>query len=770
MKPMKICLLAVFVLTGVLAGWSRTLSPSEAIGRVSKSDCRRIGGNVSTAAPRLVHTWSDTEGVPACYAFVMDGMTLFVGADDVSIPLLGYIDSPVVDMSAMPPSMKWWLDGYVSQIAWAAANDKPTYISSSTSAGRTAISPLLSTKWDQSEPYNLLCPEIDGERTVTGCVATAMAQVMNYHKWPSQGQGIASYDWNGVRLSMSLGETVFDWGGMLDSYPTASYGSPEQREAVATLMKACGYSVEMDYDVAAAGGLGALYSNIPGALVNHFDYDKGARFEYRDYYSMDEWESMLYGNLEEGLPVIYGGNSKDGGHSFVCDGYEDGYFHINWGWSGAYDGYFKLDALNPQDTGIGGGSGKYNYRQNAVFGVRRPVPGSIAPAAYIGATGNIDAEADDDRNVAISVDGGAFVNFGDNTSRFTFGLKLVGLSTPDDVSYVASDIVDDEIEPGDGYEAFTVAIPSDLADGSYRAYPVYMVNGGAWESIRTYYYDPSYVALSISSEGVDIETLSVENIDIKNGFESWMQYAFSVEVSSSYSVAQHAVITPSICDLDDDGTFDVVAALAPVEVDVPAYGVVGASFRGRLSKVAAGDYYLVFKDGLGNYIGEPQEIAVTDVGEISGDAIGAEPNPIVAGSESIVQIRLVSTLPTDETISVTAVLCTSAGEHKFAYALQQVTVPSNSSAVLTFKEMVPAALSAGPYRLVFFDQNGYVIMEAKIDVDAPLSVNSVFEDSAEGSDGIYYDLNGFCLPSRPVGGGVYLRKSSDGRVSKVFVM
>jgi len=222
MKPMKICLLAVFVLTGWLAGWSRTLSPSEAFGRVSKSDCRRIGGNVSIAAPRLVHTWSDTEGVPACYAFVMDGMTLFVGADDVAVPLLGYIDSPAVDMSAMPPSMTWWLDGYVRQIAWGAANDKPTYISSSTSAGRTAISPLLTTKWDQSEPYNLLCPEKDGDRTVTGCVATAMAQVMNYHKWPSKGQGIASYDWNGVRLSMNLGETVFDWGGMLDSYPTAS--------------------------------------------------------------------------------------------------------------------------------------------------------------------------------------------------------------------------------------------------------------------------------------------------------------------------------------------------------------------------------------------------------------------------------------------------------------------------------------------------------------------------------------------------------------------
>lgn len=242
--------------------------------------------------------------------------------------------------------------------------------------------PLVKTTWNQGAPYNDLCPQKNGQITYTGCVATSTAQVMNYHQWPPQGTGTVSYDWNGQTLSMDFGATTFAWNDMLDSYPTATTGTDAQRQAVATLMKACGYALHMTYGLSEDGGSGAYSSDIANVLINNFSYDVTARYVQREFYSPEEWEQMIYDNLADIGPAIYGGHGSLGGHSFICDGYDtDGLFHINWG--GTSDGYFRLSALDPPSLGAGGGAGGFNSQQNATLGIRKPQPGSVRPLPYI---------------------------------------------------------------------------------------------------------------------------------------------------------------------------------------------------------------------------------------------------------------------------------------------------------------------------------------------------------------------------------------------------
>lgn len=205
------------------------------------------------------------------------------------------------------------------------------------------VSPLIQTVWDQGSPYNDRCPS----NTPSGCVATSMSQVMNYHKYPKSGNGSFSYisRVNKFNCSYNFSKANFDWTKLKDSY--TSYGSSESRSEVADLTYACGVSVGMDYDY---NGSGAYMSDVPYALINFFNYNKNVTYRSRSYYNSVEWYEMLCRELEEGRPVIYGGvDTNMGGHAFVIDGCasKTEMFHLNWGWGGSYDGYYLLDALNP---------------------------------------------------------------------------------------------------------------------------------------------------------------------------------------------------------------------------------------------------------------------------------------------------------------------------------------------------------------------------------------------------------------------------------------
>lgn len=310
------------------------------------------------------------------YVFNAEGQNGFVivSADDRTTPVLGYADKGSLEMNKLPVNARRWLEGYAEEIKALGedvqANTHPRRVIGA------PVAPLLTCHWDQGAPYNLQCP-IDGKyNSVTGCVATAMAQVMYYHKWPqSATTAIPAYITSTKGLNLSeLPATTFKWDQMKDSYSYDETGAAA--DAVAELMRYCGQAVRMDYTSNESGAsVGAAH------LINYFGYSKTAQNMNRSYYTTTEWEAMIYKELSNARPVLYSGNSGSGGHQFVIDGYDDkGLFHVNWGWGGYADGHFVLSVLNPDGRGIGGGSSSNGYTrwQDAIIGVQ---PDHGEPAA-----------------------------------------------------------------------------------------------------------------------------------------------------------------------------------------------------------------------------------------------------------------------------------------------------------------------------------------------------------------------------------------------------
>lgn len=359
-----------------LSAHAAHLTPSEALSRLSSS---------SPGLPMRMAPAKDLKLVltaPGCYVYNQPGGFMVLAADDAGAPLLGYSDSGEFDPDNIPPQLQYWLDAYAEQMAAATMPyQAPVW------PDWASIEPLCKTRWDQNAPYNDLCPTVSvggtQVRTVTGCVATAMAQVMKYFNYPETGTGTHSYTWtdqNNVDHAMSIDfSTVhFNWADMLDIYPYNGY-TTAQGNAVAELMKACGYGVDMNYATASVGGSGSYSAAVVRCLRENLDYD--ARLVYRAYYDMMEWAGMIYDNLAHTGPIQYSGQGTGGGHSFVVDGYShSGFFHLNWGWGGLSDGYFLLNALNPSAMGTGGGSGGgFNLSQEAILGVK-PRHGAAAEA------------------------------------------------------------------------------------------------------------------------------------------------------------------------------------------------------------------------------------------------------------------------------------------------------------------------------------------------------------------------------------------------------
>ena len=280
-----------------------------------------------------------------------DGRLVFIANDDLFDAVLGYTDEPVT--GELPPAMKWWMKAMNESLATYLINGKALKDSRPAPVYSEAIEPMITTKWDQGTPYNNLCPEYKEnnikKRYVTGCVATAMSQVMNYHQWPIKGKSSHSYylyDENGTRtrLYANFGNTTYDWANMLDVYNKNATYTTEQAKAVSTLMYHCGVAVDMSY---AKDGSGAYTKDASIALKKYFDYHQDIRTYYREVIHVDEWMDMVYREINDKCPILYGGSRNDGGHAFVLDGYNaSGKVHVNWGWSGSGDGYFDIAKLD----------------------------------------------------------------------------------------------------------------------------------------------------------------------------------------------------------------------------------------------------------------------------------------------------------------------------------------------------------------------------------------------------------------------------------------
>ena len=381
-RKVLLSLICMFVITTLHAAPITYRQAAERAARfISLKPCKKTSRTIIT-------TYHDDAEIQPYYVFDIghnEGFVI-VSGDDAARPILGYSYEGSFDRDSLPENMKMWLDGYAGELKRIQQLNLPGakhYYDSNDN--KENIPALITARWNQKRPFNNRCPKSKngkGHRP-SGCVAIAIAQVMYYHKWP-QGETAAidgytykdEYIYGGdgsLKTEEPLEPTVFDWDSMIDDYEDENMYNNKSADAVAELLQDVGHSVRMTYGVTASA---AFSEDIPAALVCTFGYKNTARLERRGAYnSQNKWENLIYRELSENRPVVYSGVTKMGsGHQFVCDGYENGYFHINWGWGGTSNGYFVLSVLDPYDQGIGGAGvgSSFSEHQTAVIGIQRP--------------------------------------------------------------------------------------------------------------------------------------------------------------------------------------------------------------------------------------------------------------------------------------------------------------------------------------------------------------------------------------------------------------
>ena len=351
-----------------LATWAGGISVSEALAIAKEFMKQQDMSFVPDTRDRSTKGTGET----GYYVFNGDRQTGFVVvcADDrAAMPVLAYARSGSFDYDRLPPNAKAWMDQYTrdirmldeSQIRRAGVYSETLTAIIIRPKSVEPVEPLLTTAWGQGSPYNQQCPLVGGQRTLTGCGATALAQIMYYHQWPEKGKGSVKYTWEstGKKISQSLSSSTYRWDVMTPTYGEGS--TTAAQNAVALLMRDCGYAQKMDYGLSYSG---SYPEDIPMALTTYFGYESTVRLVERDSYTGD-WESLLRSELDNRRPVFYAGYGT-GGHAFVCDGYDRaGYFHFNFGWNGDANGYFAVSAITPNRS-------DYSYGHVAVVGIRKP--------------------------------------------------------------------------------------------------------------------------------------------------------------------------------------------------------------------------------------------------------------------------------------------------------------------------------------------------------------------------------------------------------------
>lgn len=378
--------------------------------RVPESKAREVAQQVLSSMQTLRSTVSPVlsyqapsglrgDGGADYYVYTPDQGQGFVivSGDDIAMPVLGYSMTDPFSADHMPLPMRKWLDQYQEELAHATSTTAPEEVA--TEWGRymkgdfrMATGTVLETPtWNQGEPYNRMTPEIDGQHTLTGCVATAMGIIMCYHKYPSNV--ISAPASNSYRAGDQMITTTidysepYDWEHIRDSYPMGGYTDTEAM-AVSKLLYHCGANLQMSYGLQEST---SFMSDVGRLMVDIFGYSPSLRPAMKEQMTWDAWKAMIRQDIDEGLPIIYDGNSEDSGHAFICDGYADDYFHFNWGWGGYSNGYYVLSALKPSMD-------DYTADQLAFFQIKPTREGSPTTPALTLSQAKYTAEGHSIRN------------------------------------------------------------------------------------------------------------------------------------------------------------------------------------------------------------------------------------------------------------------------------------------------------------------------------------------------------------------------------------
>ncbi len=426
-----------------------------------------------TAPVEIAYTQMQVDNEPAVYVFNGEDGFVLVSAEDDARAILGYSDHGRFDATDMPKNMQFWLQMYADELASKPTSSLKGRVQRRTAAQTQAtyptISPILGeVEWGQDEPYNNLCPMVGNERSVTGCVATAISQIMYVHKYPTKGTGSKTYttESHGLRLNVNFGATTYDWGNMLPYYKN-NYNST-QANAVATLMYHVGVAADMDYD---PDGSGAISSAALAAITEYFGYNKSIHVLPKDFMKEETVLQTVASDLQEGRPVYISGSTvNQEGHAFVCDGMQsDGYLHINWGWNGSGNGYFALSALDPENQGTGGSANDLAFTEGVCLytNIKPSAGGEAMPLVTVDKLTRTSSDAIN-KTTAVGFSLDAFTSTGIATAA-----GMVTYFIYNNAGEVVNKVKIGtfELDPGYGYTSainISQKLPSNLAQGDYE--------------------------------------------------------------------------------------------------------------------------------------------------------------------------------------------------------------------------------------------------------------------------------------------------------------
>ena len=397
-----------------------------------------------------------------------------IANDDSFAPILGYSYTEF-SSTDMPDGLKWWMNTMNKALEEKSTSTNSADIQKIVDENEFAqsVSALTTAEWGQDYPFYMKCPQSAASSypCLTGCVATAMAQIMQYYKWPERGIGSYSYettlDGQPTTLSANFGNTVYDWDLMPDNY---DYPTEMQIEQASQLMYHCGVAVNTIYSTSISS---AFEEDAIRALRENFNYSKNIQIRYRNKYSIDDWMFLVMRELNAGRPILYTGQTPSyNTHAFIVDGYDEkGLVHVNWGWTGRYNGMYDISLLNPS-TG-----NQYSEAQNMIIGIapanKENIPYYAELYIYESA---LDVSFSSYLNLGTTI---RMYNGSENTEYGTLAILLEGENGYLH-EWTSKDTGEEGLAPWGNIlltSAMYLPIPNDLPDGTYHVYAAFRRKG-----------------------------------------------------------------------------------------------------------------------------------------------------------------------------------------------------------------------------------------------------------------------------------------------------
>lgn len=491
MKKLYALALAVAVTLPAQAEW---LSPAQALQRINRGDAKATSlAPLRTASAPVRTVKAKGSDRPALYIYNLPDGAVALSGSSLTRAVAGRLDRPLAPGEQLPANLAYWLSEVARQVEYAeqAGLDASR---ATAPASRLTVDPLVTAHWGQDEPYNRRCPMMFDEgnpdfgieptevKAVTGCVATAIAQICYRYKYPATGKGNVDYQTNYGHYTQDMTALHFDYSKMLEEYAEGRY-TEEQADAVAELMHGCGMAVNMHYMVGMSGSNeSAAYTG----LIDHLGFSRGALLYDHEYLPVREWDDVIYKELAAGRPVLYyGGNEYSQGHAWVCDGYDaaEGLFHFDFGWNGGGNGWFSPSLIDPSPWNTGYGNLRFVFNQAMIVGVEPPKDGDTRRHLLRYDDGFSVESATMALPGKISVNAGtvgvvAPIDEWDQLKEGAAGLRISREDGTGEDVYVEGPSLEG-MYPSQGPWWYTADVP-ELPDGKYRISPVCRGAEGDW--------------------------------------------------------------------------------------------------------------------------------------------------------------------------------------------------------------------------------------------------------------------------------------------------